>query len=333
MGISKQILLCKIKKVRIPVVVSLHVTNKCNLRCSYCYSNIDGRFDAKVPELSFQEITDCIDALHKLGTRWIVLLGGEPLLRRDIGAIIRHVKRKGMLCDLVTNGILIKSRIKDIAPIDLLCISLDGDALANDAARGKGSYQKIVEGLDIASARRIRTRIHAVLTKYNCNSRSIIHLAYLARKYHASFGYSSPIGQNRHVLDLVAPRDQETMFWKSVLRGKKKGLRVYNTVPALERLINWHYTDDRLKKARGDEERCFAGQRFSYIDSEGYLYPCICKGVKNGLNVKEVGVEKAWNSLAGLNCKQCPCIQYIEANEILDLKPQSIMLGLKTFFT
>ena len=53
---AKQIIMSKILKKRIPIIVSFHITNKCNLRCRYCYANFDGRFDSKIPDFTTSEV-------------------------------------------------------------------------------------------------------------------------------------------------------------------------------------------------------------------------------------------------------------------------------------
>jgi MoaA/NifB/PqqE/SkfB family radical SAM enzyme len=141
-AIGIQILKSKVFRKRIPIVVSIHVTNKCNLRCTYCYANVGGRFNKNCEDFSTAELKRYITETKALGTRWIIFLGGEPLLRPDIGDLISHVNHQGMLCELVTNGTLIDENIEKIKDVDLLCISIDGDMGSNDELRGNGSYKR-----------------------------------------------------------------------------------------------------------------------------------------------------------------------------------------------
>ncbi|NMC08386.1 MAG: radical SAM protein, partial [Candidatus Lokiarchaeota archaeon] len=318
-AIGTQIVKAKLLMRRIPIVVSIHVTNKCNLRCKYCYANVDGRFDAPKEEFSTADLKRYITEMQRLGTRWIVLLGGEPLLRKDIKEIIRHVKRSGMLCELVTNGTLIETNIQEIEDVDLLCISIDGDMESNDAARGNGSFTRALKGLEVATKHVINTRIHAVFTRYNVNARDLRCLASLAARFKTTFGFSNPItphGDGREQSNYIVNANELKPFLQLVKRYKLKNMPVYNSIAAL----NFASSDPpkNLSKRRQTMQRdlvfkhttCHAGDRFCYVDSEGFVYPCIECGVKAGLNIKEVGFKKAFDYLPAVKCHGCNHIQY-----------------------
>ncbi len=339
--IAVQIIKAKVFRKRIPIAVSIHVTNKCNLRCSYCYANVEDRFSKNVEDFTTQELKAYIKEMKQLGTRWIILLGGEPLLRDDIGELIRFIKHEGIFCELVTNGILIEKKIDDIKEIDLLCVSLDGDKNTNDKLRGNGTYEKVIKGLEIASKYHLKIRIHAVLSRYNANRDNINHLAGLARKYRATFGYSTPIidaepGTSR--IPFLLERDELQSFLNELKSFKSKGYPVYNTQAALNKAIAWEHDpystrNDIIEGNRrnGKDSKCFAGHRFVYIDSEGYVYPCIKMGIKQGLNVRDVGFKEAFEHLKTHSCRGCAYLQYIESNDIIDLKRNGVILGMNTF--
>ena len=82
-------------KKRVPLIVNYQVTTLCNLRCIYCYADLHSPKEER--DLSTAEIFREIDELYGLGTRWIRLMGGEPLMRDDIGAIIDYIKKKVFL--------------------------------------------------------------------------------------------------------------------------------------------------------------------------------------------------------------------------------------------
>lgn len=336
--IAKQIFVSKVTGKRIPVTVSLHVTNKCNMRCRYCYANFEKRFDHPPDDFTTRELISLIDEIHAEGCRWVILLGGEPLMRDDIGIIIRYIKKKGMLCELVTNGVLIDRNVEEILDVDLLCISIDGERGVNDAIRGKGTYDLAVNGLKIAKDHGIKTRIHATLTTLNNNAKSIKHLAYLAAKFKTTFGFSSPILHEYNEIDeLQVPPEEMVKFWKLLKTLKTKYGRNYYTHHALDRAISWPLAPldvikDMDRVCELGLDKCHVGERYCYIDSEGYAYPCIVQGIKKGLNVKEVGFKKAWDYLARFTCHACAYVQYMELNDVLDMAWHSIMLGFNVFF-
>ena len=79
-----------------------------------------------------------------------ILFGGEPLIREDIGRVIRAIKERNRYCIIYTNGSLVPDKIKDILLVDQLVISIDGWEATNDNIRGKGAYQKAIKALEIA---------------------------------------------------------------------------------------------------------------------------------------------------------------------------------------
>ena len=146
------LVLARITGRSIPLVLSLTVTNRCNLRCIYCYGSY---YDRDIKDFSAEVWFKLINEAADRGTMLVHLEGGEPLLRPDIGSIIDAVKKRGMICRMNSNGLLVPKRLDEIAALDSLCISLDGDAESNDRNRGNGTYAKIVEGIQAAKKRGI----------------------------------------------------------------------------------------------------------------------------------------------------------------------------------
>jgi len=68
---------------RIPLYVGFFITQKCNLNCIYCFPDSPNRKNET--EFSTEEIFRIVDELYAMGTRYITILGGEPLIRKDFG--------------------------------------------------------------------------------------------------------------------------------------------------------------------------------------------------------------------------------------------------------
>jgi MoaA/NifB/PqqE/SkfB family radical SAM enzyme len=339
-AIGFQIVKSKVLRKRIPIVVSIHVTNKCNLRCKYCYSNLEDRFSKNLPDFTTLDLKRYIREMRRLGTRWIVFLGGEPLLRKDIGELIHFVNQEGMLCELVTNGTLIDRNIEQIKDVDLLCISIDGNVDTNDIARGNGSYERALNGLIIATKYGIKTRIHAVLSKTNANERTLIHLSKLSATFRTTFGFSTPIVPVKTVQggtpEYLLTRKQHVNFVDLIKKYKANRKPIYNSNSALNasisRTISLNLTrrKEPSAKIKSGTRMCFAGRRYCYVDSEGFVYPCIESGVTSGLNIRDVGFQQSFEHLKNHRCQGCNHVQHFEANDILDFKPTGILLGIKT---
>src|SRR5688572_12822232 len=91
-----------------PVNVHLIPIRRCNLSCGYC-----NEYDDHSPPVPTEAVLRRIDRLAALGTGIITLSGGEPLLHPDVESIIGHIRRRGAIATLITNGYLLtRDRIR-----------------------------------------------------------------------------------------------------------------------------------------------------------------------------------------------------------------------------
>src|SRR5437763_953776 len=104
-----------------PFQMTLSLANRCNFRCVYCEIPLQER-----DEMTTAEWCAAIDELRDGGMGRASIIGGEPLLRKDVGEIVRHLKRRGVHASMNTNGWLVPERIEEIAELDLVCVTLDG---------------------------------------------------------------------------------------------------------------------------------------------------------------------------------------------------------------
>ena len=96
-----------------PLFVNFECTYRCNMQCSFC--NIWKKDDLK-NEATTQELENKLIECWDLGCSIIGVTGGEPLLREDIGKLLKFSSRKlGLITGLVTNGILLDKKINEIS--------------------------------------------------------------------------------------------------------------------------------------------------------------------------------------------------------------------------
>ena len=129
-------------------IVSLYITNVCNLYCKYCYRSASSDNDGFLNVTKISEIFDKL-ALN-FGCRTLVVTGGEPLLHPDIYCILKQARKYFSTVILQTNGTLINDQnvllIKE--NVDRIRIGLDGsNSEVNDLIRGKGSFERILHGI------------------------------------------------------------------------------------------------------------------------------------------------------------------------------------------
>ncbi|MBU8849325.1 MAG: radical SAM protein, partial [Desulfobacterales bacterium] len=129
-----------------------HILTKCNLSCTHCYIN---KNQHGTDTLDIETIKDWLTLfLKKTKQTNVIFLGGEPTLHPDLYLAVKEAKRLGFKSITIdTNGYLFHNILDKITPdeIDFLSFSLDGATRkTNDAIRGKGSYDKAMEGIQKA---------------------------------------------------------------------------------------------------------------------------------------------------------------------------------------
>src|SRR6202521_4002507 len=84
------------------------VTDRCNLRCSYCMPQEEYVWLPREELLTFEEIARLVEVFTSLGVEEWRLTGGEPLLRRDLPKLVQMLAANPQIHDLAltTNGVL-----------------------------------------------------------------------------------------------------------------------------------------------------------------------------------------------------------------------------------
>lgn len=155
-------------------VFHLHPLNRCNLRCSHCYSNSapSGR-----EYLSLEVANAAVDMAIAWGFRAIAISGGEPLLYPHLQAIVQRAKDLGMATSMITNGLRIRSKedVAQLRELDVVSVSIDGLQQNHDRIRQRpGAFQRA--GLAIARLvdAGINTRISCGITANNLHELELL---------------------------------------------------------------------------------------------------------------------------------------------------------------
>jgi GTP 3',8-cyclase len=148
------------------------VTDRCDFRCVYCMAE-DMTFLPKAEILSLEELDRLCSAFVRLGVRKLRLTGGEPLVRRNIMALVRALGRhldSGALDELTltTNGSQLARYADELKAVGMRRINVSLDTL--DPAKFTaitrwGKLDKVQEGLDAATRAGLAVKINAVALK------------------------------------------------------------------------------------------------------------------------------------------------------------------------
>ncbi|MCA9704284.1 MAG: radical SAM protein [Myxococcales bacterium] len=132
-----------------PIYAVWEITLRCDHACAHCGSRAGPA--AREDELDTAELLEVADGLVRLGTREVTLIGGEAYLRNDFILVIRAIREAGMRASITTGGLhLTRKRAEAMveAGVELVSVSIDGDASAHDRLRGTpGGFQRALEAL------------------------------------------------------------------------------------------------------------------------------------------------------------------------------------------
>ena len=133
----------------------LSVTDRCNLRCSYCMPEEEYSWLPRENVLTFEEMAVVTQAFTDLGADKVRLTGGEPLLRRDLPRLVRLLTQNHRIQDLAltTNGILLGDQAQDLYDAGVHRITISLDTLRPDRFRSltrRDEHARVLEGIQAA---------------------------------------------------------------------------------------------------------------------------------------------------------------------------------------
>jgi MoaA/NifB/PqqE/SkfB family radical SAM enzyme len=148
---------------RLPLV-TLYLTERCNSRCVTCDYWRHGRDDVSV-----DHVRRLLPDFASLGTRSVLISGGEPLLHPEWAAIAALLREQGLQPWLLTSGLsLAKHAARAASAFDSITVSLDGTCAATYAAiRGLDAFDKVCEGVRAAVAAGARVSLRVTLQRSN----------------------------------------------------------------------------------------------------------------------------------------------------------------------
>ena len=273
------------KGEHIPAFLIASITSKCNLHCAGCYSRCSNATvdSAPVCQLTNEQWEKIFDEADELGISFILLAGGEPMLRR--GVIKAAGKRSSILFPVFTNGTYIDDeyfklldKCRNLIPI----MSIEGGKETTDKRRGEGIYDKLIANTDEMKKRGLIFGASVTVTTKNC--REVVSdefLGGLAKRGCKAVIFVEYVPVTSDSKEL-APTDAEREFLQGeLLRLRQNGSEmVYVSFPGDE-------------KSSGG---CVAaGRGFFHINSHGGAEPCPFSPYSD-INVKDTSLREALRS-------------------------------------
>jgi radical SAM protein with 4Fe4S-binding SPASM domain len=158
---------------RVPVSAAIDLTHRCNNDCVHCYCSLPaGDAGAIRGELTLVEIEKAFDELRDLGCLWLLITGGEPLLRPDFAEVYLAAKRHGFIVSLFTNGTLVTDALVELLrkyPPFAVEITMYGATPESyeKVTRVPGSYRAYWEGVNRLLRGKVKLNLKAMALTVN----------------------------------------------------------------------------------------------------------------------------------------------------------------------
>jgi MoaA/NifB/PqqE/SkfB family radical SAM enzyme len=245
-----------------PLLVQIIPIRRCNIDCGYC--NEYDKVSAPVPT---DVMKARIDKLAALGTSVVAFSGGEPMLHPDLDALIRHIRGRGMLAGLITNGyFLVPKRIQELnaAGLDFLQISIDNVEPDDVSKKSLRVLDKKLQ--DLRTYAEFDVNINSVLGGGIKNPEDARTINTRARE----LGFSTSIGIIHDGSGRLKPLGPvERKVYDEVSAAINGPLQVFKNLYS-----GIHSFQDNLADGKPNEWRCRAGARYLYICEDGLVHYC-----------------------------------------------------------
>ena len=171
----------------------LSVTDRCNLRCSYCMPEAEYVWLPRHDILHFEEMSTLVDVFARAGVDRVRLTGGEPLLRRDVPELIRMIAAKPGIRDLAltTNGVMLSDFARDLHRAGLHRLTVSLDTLRADRFQALTRFDalpQVLAGIDEAVSYFEHIKLDSVMIR-GTNDDEIVPLLEYARRIGAEIRF------------------------------------------------------------------------------------------------------------------------------------------------
>jgi radical SAM protein with 4Fe4S-binding SPASM domain len=261
--------------------ISWNLTKRCNLNCDHCYLDAEFRGGLRTDELNTEECFRVIDQIAEVNPNaFLILTGGEPLLRPDIYQIIRYAADKKFMVVLGTNGTLINRanaiKIKE-AGAHGVGISIDSmDAGKHDRFRGvQNAWDQSMEAFNVLNEVGIDFLIQMSVSEMNY--KEIPDVVAFAEKigamaFNLYFLVCTGRGQGNTDISNAAYEEALKMLYEQQMKYKGKLMINSKCAPQYKRVV--YENDPDSVYTRTYAGGCPAATHYSRISPEGNLTPC-----------------------------------------------------------
>ena len=298
-----------------PVIIGWALTNRCNLRCRYCnMPNVDE------VELPTAKVVSIINELAELGCRSIAFTGGEPLLREDLRTIVRHCRSRRIYTTVTTNGTFVGEICGISSDVDQINLSFDGPKAVQDAVRGPGSYDSVMELL--RALPRGKVTLSCVLHRHNFDQLDFVLAIAKASGARAHFQPVSDIHYCGSASADLSLCDEDLRHAILSLLARKRDFPIMNSRAGLKHFLTYR---------TATRKRCAAGKASFRITASGSLLACHRQLNASTASLASRPVREAIRWTEDPECYRCCLANGVELAQCYYLNPEALWDAATSF--
>jgi len=268
---------------RYPLVLMLEPLFRCNLACAGC-----GKIDYPDPILNRRlSVQECLDAVDECGAPMVAIPGGEPLIHRDIGAIVKGIVARKKFVSLCTNALLLEKKLHEFEPSPYLFFSVHLDGIKKHHDKSvcmDGGFERAVGGIKAALAKGFAVNVNATIFDGH-PAEDIAEFMDLCKEMGVGVSISPGYAYER------APDQQHFL-------ARKKTKELFRKVFALGKGKGWQFMHSGmfLDFLAGNQEAHCTPWGMPTRNIFGWQKPCYLLGEGYAKTFKELMETTAWDS-------------------------------------
>jgi hopanoid biosynthesis associated radical SAM protein HpnH len=268
---------------RYPLVLMLEPLFRCNLACAGC-----GKIDYPDPILNRRlSVQECLDAVDECGAPMVAIPGGEPLIHKDIGAIVKGIVARKKFVSLCTNALLLEKKLHEFEPSPYLFFSVHLDGIKKHHDKSvcmDGGYERAIAGIKAAQAKGFAVNVNATIFD-NHPAEDIAEFLDLCKQMNVGVSISPGYAYER------APDQQHFL-------ARKKTKELFRKVFALGKGKGWQFMHSGmfLDFLAGNQEAHCTPWGMPTRNVFGWQKPCYLLGEGYAKSFKELMETTEWDS-------------------------------------
>ena len=283
------------KQIQSPYFVDWAITSKCNMSCRHCRGFPEG-------ELSTERARKLIDEIAELNPGWVIVEGGEPLLREDLFELLSLMRERQLEVHLTTNSMLINPQIlTTLKQLKVkVAVSIDGaTAATHEAIRSGASFERVVQGACDCAQEGLLEAINFTIMKTSfAEIPGIFELA-------ASIGAAkiTLIGLKPcqdYTEELLTPQEYEEAIKLACQAAQKTGVEFFFDEPFFWAMVKELGLPAQMPAVSAgvlvpSTTACIFGE-YLFIEPNGDVRPCTFASMTLG-NVNEQPLGEIWHEV------------------------------------